>query len=141
MILSLYGETERGQVLFKMPNIVLDPRLHYVVGVYRVYFILDSQHSIFENLGNHDGLMISSNLVDRSATNPHQSIVYFDYTRRDKMIQSFEAASIIYQPLQLRELSSASFAICRVNGEVLTANFKTIFLQLEIKRKDNYGWF
>ena len=140
MILNLYGETESGKTVFRMPNILLDPRLHYQVGVSRIYFNLDTKQSAYEHFGNHDLLMINSNLVDRSAANPHQALVYFDFSKRDKLTQSFYTPSIIFQPLQLRELSNASFIIRTVSGEAIKANYKTLFIQLEIKRSDTYGW-
>ena len=140
MILNVYGKTENGGTVFRMPNILLDPRLHYLVGVSRIYFDLETKETAFETFGNHDLLMVNSNLVDRSAANPHQAIVYFDFLRRNKLTQSYHASSIIFQPLQLRELSNASFSICNATGEAIKANYKTIFLQLEIKRSDKYGW-
>ena len=140
MILNIYGKSENGSEVFSMPNIILDRRLHYKVSVIRVYFSVDGRDTLKDPLSTHDLLLVSSNLVDRSAENPHQAIVYFDYNRKNKQVQSFCAQHIIFQPLQLYELANASFQIRRVNGEPVSANFNSIFFQLEIKRSDTYGW-
>ena len=141
MILNVYGRTEQNQLIVDMPNIALDRRYRYQIGVHRVYFEIENSGIIQLLRGNNDLLMISSNLVDRSAINPQQSIVYFDFSKRDKLMQSFCSLRVIFQPLQMYELANASFSVCLLNGQPVDVIFKQLFLQLEIKRSENYGWF
>ena len=141
MILNIYGETDQNQLNIQMPNITLDRRSRYQIGVHRVFFEIENIGRIQLLRGNNDLLLISSNLVDRSAINPQQSIVYFDFNKRDKLIQSFCSQSVIFQPLQMYELANASFNICLLSGQPVDWIFKQLFLQLEIKRSESYGWF
>ena len=141
MILNVYGKTEQNQLIVDMPNITLDRRSRYQIGVHRVFFEIENTGRIQLLRGNNDLLLISSNLVDRSAINPQQSIVYFDFNKRDKLIQSFCSQSVIFQPLQMYELANASFNICLLSGQPVDWIFKQLFLQLEIKRSESYGWF
>ena len=137
MILNIYGQTDGDKNVWSLPNIILDRRLHYQVAVMRVYFVTER---IINSSAQHDLLMIRSNLVERSAENPQQAIVYLDFNKKDKHVQSFFAPHIIFHPLLLQELAHASFQICSLNGEPVQTNLKSIFIQLEIKRSETHGW-
>ena len=141
MILNAYGKTEQNQLILDMPNITLNRRARYQIGVHRIYFEIENNGRVQLLRGNSELLLISSNLVDRSAINPQQAIVYFDFNKRDKFIQSFCSRSVIFQPLQMYELANASFAVCLLSGQPVDFIFKHLFLQLEIKKSENYGWF
>ena len=140
MILNLYGQTKQNNLYFELPNIILDRRVHYQVGVHRVYLDIMSSSEIVESFRTHDLLMVTSNLVDRSASNPQQALVYFDVSKRDKFLQSYCSRGVIFHPLQMHELANASFNICYVNGEPAQAIYRQIFLQIEITRSQSYGW-
>ena len=140
MILNIYGDPTQNQLNILMPNITLDHRFRYQIGVHRVYFELNDAKNLQQLSGNHDILIINSNLVDRSATNPHQALVYFDVSKNDRKVQSFCSRSVIFQPLLMYELANASFSICLVSGQQAEFNFKQFFLQLEIRKSENYGW-
>ena len=140
MILNIYGDPSQNQLNILMPNITLDHRFRYQIGVHRVYFELNDAKNLQQLSGNHDILIINSNLVDRSATNPHQALVYFDVSKNDRKVQSFCSRSVIFQPLLMYELANASFNICLVSGQQAEFNFKHFFLQLEIRKSESYGW-
>ena len=140
MILNIYGETDQNQLTIQMPNITLDRRFRYQIGVHRIYFELRDVKNLQQLSGSHDLLILNSNLVDRSATNPQQALVYFDILKHDRKVQSFCSQSVIFQPLLMYELANASFNICLVSGQHVRFNFKQFFLQLEIRKSENYGW-
>ena len=140
MILNIYGETDQNQLNIQMPNITLDRRFRYQIGVHRIYFELHDAKNLQQLSGSHDLLILNSNLVDRSATNPHQALVYFDILKHDRKVQSFCSQSVIFQPLLMYELANASFNICLVSGHHVRFTFKQFFLQLEIRKSENYGW-
>ena len=138
MIINASGHNFDGRLFFTLPNIVLDRRMKYKIGVNRIYLTISKP--VPKSVLNNELFFVRSNLVDRSAENPHQSIVYFNYKRKDNSVQSYNAPSVIYQPLQLYELDNASFEICRLNGKELSIDLLEIFLQIEIRRIDSYAW-
>ena len=55
MILNIYGETDQNQLNIQMPNITLDRRFRYQIGVHRIYFELnDAKNEFIESLTNKD---------------------------------------------------------------------------------------
>lgn len=144
MILNLRGVERDGSIVMEMPNIILDRKLKFQIGVHRVHITIDTagkENNAQENTVQHNNelLLISSNLVDRSAANPTQSIVYFNFKSKTNNIQSYYSPHIIFHNLHLHELSNASFQLCRFTGESLTLPVKEIFIQLELLRDISYG--
>ena len=138
MIINASGHQFDGRFFITLPNIVLDRRMKYKIGVHRIYLTISKP--LPKSVLNNELFFVRSNLVDRSAENPHQSIVYFNYKRKDNSVQSHNATSVIYHQLQLHELGNASFEICRLNGKELSIDLQEIFLQIEIRRIDSYAW-
>ena len=138
MIINASGHQFDGRFFITLPNIVLDRRMKYKIGVHRIYLTISKP--LPKSVLNNELFFVRSNLVDRSAENPHQSIVYFNYKRKDNSVQSHNATSVIYHQLQLHELGNASFEICRLNGKELNIDLLEIFLQIEIRRIDSYAW-
>ena len=132
MIINL--KSQNGKLL-TMPNINLNRKVKYKVGARRIFCSLDDHP---EDSAAHDLVIISSNLVERSAENPDQAIVHLDYARKSKYI-SFCPPLITYQPLRLYDLAGSSFTLSLLDGTPL--NSKRFFLQLEILRDETYGWF
>ena len=135
MILNLRGVGRDGLIVMDMPNVLLDRRYKYKVGVHRIHFVPQERHLTLEN---NELLLLSTNLVDRSSTNPCQSIVYFNYVKTNK-IQSQKIQDIIFHGLHLYELSNASFTLQTFTGRDAAIKIRDIFLQLEIIREDTYG--
>jgi len=139
MILNINGHQKGNRVELSMPNIVLDSKLKYKVGLHRIYIELQDTSGL-RNMNN-VLLFLSTNLVDRSAINPQQSIVYFNYKDKTNKIQSHNTSNVIYYNLNLLELASASFDIHHFTDSSVKFPISKIFIQLEILRQDAYGRF
>ena len=137
MILNLRGIQQANSLVFTMPNITFDNRLKYKIGVHRAHIIHNGENKIEDN----ELLQLTSNLVDRSAVNPDQTLLFFNNHRSSNNIQSHKSNIVLYYDLNLYELENASFAIKRFTGDTLRINISLIFLQLEIVRKQAYGRF
>ena len=133
MIINAKSLASKNQI--EMPNISLDRRAKYKIAVRRFFCVLDDHR---DDLPTHDLVILSSNLVDRSAENPDQAIVHLDFTRKSKYI-SYCPTHLTFQSLRLYELEGTSFALSLLDGTPLS--FKRFFIQLEILRDETYGWF
>jgi hypothetical protein len=120
-----------------LPNIILEKKLMYKIGVHKVYIKAERSSVTLEN---NELLFLNSNLVDRSANNPQQSIVQFNFTKKGN-IQQYNGPDIIFQSLYLYELDNASFTLRDFHGNISAIQIKDIFLQIEIIRDDRYGRF
>ena len=138
MILNILGKRDEGGYTFNLPNITLDGRLKYTICIHRVFLRFKT---IADTFDTHDLLSIRSNLIDRSASNPTQSIVYIDYVKKNKQTQSYCSTGVILHPLQLLELGNATFTVCTLQGTAVKSTFEEIFLQIEIQKNNSYGWF
>ena len=138
MILNILGKCVNGELVFSLPNIILDGRLKYTVCVHRVFLRFKTIQDEFDT---HDLLSVRSNLIDRSASNPSQSIVFVDYVKKNKHTQFFCSNGVILHQLQLLELANATFTVCNLQGLPLRSTFEEIFLQIEIQKSNSYGWF
>ena len=121
----------------ELPNTILDKKQMFKIGVHKVY--LKTERSIVL-IDNNELLFLNSNLVDRSANNPQQSIVQFNYTKKGN-VQQYNAETIIFQSLYLYELNNASFQLRDFHAKATGIDIKNIFLQIEIIRDDRYGRF
>jgi hypothetical protein len=121
----------------ELPNITLEKKLIYKIGVHKVYMKTDRSIVLIDN---NELLFINSNLVDRSANNPQQSIVQFNYTKKGN-VQQYNAETIIFQSLYLYEINNTSFQLRDFHGKATGIDIKDIFLQIEIIRDDRYGRF
>ena len=129
------AKNQSDSQIIPMPNISLNRKTKYKIAVRRIFFVLDDHN---QDLPAHDLIIVSSNLVDRSAENPDQAIVHIDFARKSKYV-SYCPHSITYQQLRLYEIEGASFALSLLDGRPLS--FKRFFIQIEILRDDSYGWF
>ena len=136
MILNIASESTENGIIINMPNINLNRKLKYKIAVNRLFIVFDT---VPEELMSHDLILLRSNVVDRSAENPQQSIVYFECGRKNKYISHCPHSPNFY-PLRLYELAGASFDLFRLDGTELKTPVKQFFLQLEIKRNETYGW-
>ena len=109
----------------------------YKIGVHKVYIKAERSSVTLEN---NELLFLNSNLVDRSANNPQQSIVQFNFTKKGN-IQQYNGPDIIFQSLYLYELDNASFTLRDFHGNITAIQIIDIFLQIEIIRDDRYGRF
>lgn len=135
MIINLNSNHAENKNQLLMPNVSLNRRVKYKIGVRRVFCILEDHR---QDLPAHDLVIIRSNLVDRSAENLDQAIVHVDFARKSKYI-TFCSPMVTYQPLRLYDLGGSSFELSLLDGTKL--DYKEIFIQLEILREDSYGWF
>jgi len=138
MIINITGKLQADQLWFNVPNIFFDRKNKYKIGIRRVHFIIDESRNTIEN---NQLLMLCSNLVDRSAANPHQAVVYFNYQIKHGSIQSFKPSIVTYEDLQLYEMNNSTFCINTFSGQEQALKIREIFLQLEILRSDVYGRF
>ena len=115
-----------------VPRIDLDPKFNYKIGVRRLNFKILSS-----NLEQNQLICLKSTVVDLSSGNPLQSLEFVTYDS-SVQIQSFCPSVVCYHPVQLRNLTDASFDLIDPwsEHEILFSNF---FLQLEILRHDSYG--
>ena len=120
-----------------LPNIILEKKLMYKIGVHKVYIKAERSSVTLEN---NELLFLNSNLVDRSANNPQQSIVQFNFTKKGN-IQQYNGPDIIFQSLYLYELNNSSFTLRDFHGDITAIQVTDIFLQIEIIRDDRYGRF
>ena len=138
MILNLNGtQLDNGEIRMIMPDIILDRRQTFRIGIHRIHFITGSRKG--QNISKNELLLLSSNLVERSSVNPLQSIVYFNYDNKSNHIETQKIERVIFQPLSLFELVNASFSIKHFTGADIDLNIRDIFLQLEIQRDTSYG--
>ena len=121
----------------ELPNIILDKKIRYKVGILRLYFKLSKQDNSVEDKSF---LSLNTNLIDRSSCNPQQSIVFFNY-KKGALVQYHNAQHIQFQPVYLYEFSNTSFQLRDFQGKDPGLEIRDIFIQLEIKRDDNYGRF
>jgi hypothetical protein len=121
----------------ELPNIILDKKIRYKVGIIRLYFKLNKQDNSVEDKSL---LSLNTNLIDRSSCNPKQSIVFFNY-KKGALVQYHNAHYIQFQPVYLYEFSNASFQLRDFQGKDPGLEIRDIFIQLEIVRDDNYGRF
>ena len=139
MILNLTGtQLENGIIRMVMPDIVLDNKQSFRIGLHRIHMIVGSRKR--SSLQKNDLLLLSSNLVERSSLNPLQSIVYFNYENKNNHIETKHVNSVIYHNLNLYELINASFSIKHFTGADVDLDLRDIFIQLEIQRENTYGW-
>lgn len=136
MIINVHGESS-GDLRLEMPNIFIDRKLKFQVGVHRIHYELDDFQ--IDQGANNELLSLCSNLVDRSAVNPSQSILLFNFKTKGGSKQSCKINNVIFYDLNLHEIQNASFKILLYNGESIFFPIKSIFLQIEIKRADSYG--
>jgi len=138
MILNINGCQTGGKLTLCPPNILLDQRFTYKIGVHRLYFELN-ETSQPEMKPDNTMLLLCTNLVDRSSMNPEQSIVYFNYKAKQNNAQSYNANHVIYYNLRLLELANATFDLRTLSGADVNLSISKIFIQLEILRADSYG--
>ena len=138
MILNLTGtQLENGDIRMVMPDIVLDHRQTFQIGLHRIHMIVGSRKGL--TLQKNDLLLLSTNLVERSSLNPLRSIVYFNYENKNNHIETKHVDSVMFHNLNLYELINASFSIKHFTGTDVNLDLRDIFLQLEIQRENTYG--
>ena len=135
MIINVKSDSMGSGTPMHMPNISLNRKIKYKIGVRRIFCLLDDHR---QDLPAHDLVIIRSNLVERSAENPDQAIVHVDFSRKSKYL-SYCPDLVTYQPLRLYELAGSSFELTLLDGNHLSS--KRFFIQIEILRDDTYGWF
>ena len=138
MILNLTGtQMDNGMITMVMPDIVLDHKQMFRIGVHKIHFTVGSRKG--QNVQKNDLLLLATNLVERSSVNPLQSIVYFNYENKSNHIESQKIESVMFHSLNLYELLNASFFVKHFTGSEVNLNIRDIFLQIEIQRDTSYG--
>ena len=138
MLINIVGTLNvSGAIEFELPNISLDQRFGYKIGVNHLNLEFRSTVSLKDN----ELLCLSSNLVDCSQNNRCQSLFNFAIVKNRKSIQNYKVQSVMFHNLQLYDLGNATFQIKRVFTEQRPVDITNIFIQLEISRIDAYGRF
>ena len=132
MLINITGlnTTASGKVQFVVPIINLDRRYSYKIGVHYVYTELlpsDRNRSLEDNVL----LCLNSNLVDRSAANPLQTIFHFCRIAKRGLIQYNKAPTAIFHSLQMYDLENAVFDISLQFSEQ-QVDIQKLFVQVEI---------
>lgn len=121
----------------QLPNVYLDRRYSYKVGVHHVYVeLLPTTRN--NNIVDNELLCLNTNLVDRSSLNAMQTIFHFWNIARKQYTQFAKVPNVVFYSLQLYELESATFEITRQFTDQLV-DIKNIFIQLEVLKIDAYG--
>lgn len=141
MIINIQGEKDYSnskgiKIRFDIPVIVLDRKYNYKIGVKFVH--LETTPIIEWNLEDKALIAINTNLIDRSSINPTQTIYFFWNESKNSTIQRSLAPSVVFYPLQLYEIESATFEIISFFDN-RPLNFNRALIQLEISRIDAHG--
>ena len=141
MIINIQGEKDYSnskgvKIRFDIPVIVLDRKYNYKIGVKFVH--LETSPIMEWNLEDKALIAINTNLIDRSSINPTQTIYFFWNESNNSTIQRSLAPSVVFYPLQLYEMESATFEIISFFDNRLL-NFNRALIQLEISRIDPHG--
>lgn len=137
MLINISGRTDSAGVMFwEIPQINLDRRYNYKVGVRHLNFeLLNHGQDISQN----DLLCLHTNLIDLSIRNPLQSVLSFAHDGRQP-ISDINPTIVSFYPIQLYNLESLTFSIRKyfLDREVPV---KHLYVLLEILRIDAYGRF
>ena len=135
MIINLEGkQNQNGYLEIDVPAVRLYSS--FKIGVKHVNFKLSSS-GVNRNLENNELLTLNTNLVDRSALNPSQSIIQFP-VRSGRPWQNFKPAFVLFYGLQFHNFENISFELKTFFGET-RIDIESIFIQLEINKETTYG--
>ena len=125
------------KIQLELPNVILDKKIRYKVGIIRIYFKLNERDN---EVKDKNLLSLNTNLIDRFSCNPQQALAFFNY-KKGALVQYHNANSIQFQPVYLYEFANTSFQLRDFQGKDPGLEIQDIFIQLEIIRDDNYGRF
>jgi hypothetical protein len=135
MLISIYGKMGQNFKDLVLPTIYLDTKFNYKIGLTHLTFELEDKLNIRDG----ELMILKTNMVDLSMCNPDQALVHVNYYTR-RIIQHFRPPIVLYQWMSNLNINGASFELRSqaTNKALICTN---IFLQLEIKRIDDYGRF
>ena len=111
---------------FEGPLLLLERNVKYEFAVRYFHLSLETETAKEYSLWS-----LSSNLVDRSPTNPKQSISYFILPKT--LIQGWEPHSLVFYPLEKHQLENPVFFIERIPRET-QLDISHAHIQLEIRK-------
>ena len=111
---------------FEGPLLLLERNVEYEFAVRYFHLSLETERAKEYSLWS-----LSSNLVDRSPTNPKQSISYFILPKT--LIQGWEPHSLVFYPLEKNQLENPVFFIERIPRET-QLDISHAHIQLEIRK-------
>ena len=135
MIINIFGYREGGKLHFQLPNVALDRRFSYKERCTHIHL---EKSANGDTLKSYELFALNSNLVDRSSTNPMQSLFHFWRRANAKSIEFAQLPDGPFYSLHLYELENASFDVIRV-FQKQKVELENIFIQLEIVKSDPYG--
>ena len=137
MILNIEGQKNNGNFRFILPAIRLDDRLCYKICVRHLHYVLEDNNQI-KNIPDGTLLSLATNLVDRSALNPCQVLMFFQYVEKTKLWQNVKYTDSTFYSLALHEIENATFDVLHLYSGKSVAVEK-MFIQLEIVRDVAHG--
>lgn len=133
MIVNVEGSLEpvSGKLLYQIPQITLDRKYNFKIGVKLVHIELLEGGQ----LDNNELISIGTNLIDLSSINPSQTIYFLWNRSKTNLKQSSYVEDVIFFPLQVYETEHCKITFTKVftGEELLVKNF---LLQFQIQRSD-----
>ena len=142
MIINIDGEKISRKLDTKLelhlPSIRFDSVSKFQISIRHLHIIFENNDQN-RHLHDNDLLCLRTNLVQRSSTNPFQSLLYFSFNAKKHLWQNILITDATFFDLALFEMENASFEIVQVyNDQPLIVD--KIFIQLEIKQGLTHGW-
>ena len=135
MLVNIHGTLGENLGELNLPFIHLDAKFNYEIGVTHFTFELENKLNVKDG----ELMVLKSNLVDLNSCNPDQALFYLNYNLR-RITQHMRPSFVLYQWMSNFDFENASFELrSQLTNKAL--NITNIFLQLEIKKIDNYGRF
>ena len=133
MIINVEGsfDVSLKKLLYQIPQITLDRKYNYKIGVKLVHldFLADFQ------ISNNELFSINTNLIDLSSFNPSQTIYFFWNDAKKRSKQSSFVNDVMFYPLQVYETENCQITFKTFfSGEKLPV--KNFLIQFEIQRSD-----
>ena len=133
MILNVEGSYDResSKLLYQIPQISLDRKYNFKIGIKMVHIELLDDSQIIDN----ELFCINSNLIDLSSFNPSQTIYFFWNRSKTKLKQSSFVSDVNFFPLQVYETENCKITFKKFfSGEDVPV--KKFLLQFKIQRSD-----
>lgn len=132
MILNVhFNQFLENGFVFEGPYIFLEKHIQYRVGIKMIHIEFASSNEIRNEC---ELWALCSNLVDQTAYNTKQSLLYF--TMNEYSARHFKKqASVSFYPLEKHQLDFPRFWLERISPHTDIGKINSVFLQIEIQEK------
>jgi len=129
MIINLhFNEFRKNRCVPETLFVMLERDVAYEMSVNHIHIELKSNQISKDN----ELWCLSTNLIDRSTSNPLQAVSYFTLAR-GKLNYNVTHGPVASYPLDVHQLENTEFLFRRVTKEKIL-NIQQAFVQIEIKR-------